>query len=97
MEDLWAIVVVIAAVVVLFILLIVVRRVCQLLPLVDPVVLTGAGITIWDLIGMTFRKVNAATIVKSKIMAVPPVSIDRGRSPPRPWRRTTWPAATCRW
>lgn len=33
-------------------------------------VLTNAGITIWDLIGMTFRKVNAAVIVKSKIMAV---------------------------
>lgn len=33
-------------------------------------VLTGAGITIWDLVGMTFRKVNANEIVKSKIMAV---------------------------
>lgn len=33
-------------------------------------VLTNAGVTIWDLIGMTFRKVNAAVIVKSKIMAV---------------------------
>jgi uncharacterized protein YqfA (UPF0365 family) len=32
--------------------------------------LTGAGITIWDLLGMTFRKVNAAVIVRSKIMAV---------------------------
>jgi uncharacterized protein YqfA (UPF0365 family) len=32
--------------------------------------LTGAGVTIWDLLGMTFRKVNAAVIVKSKIMAV---------------------------
>src|SRR5688500_5190706 len=32
--------------------------------------LTGAGITIWDLIGMTFRKVNKDIIVKSKIMAV---------------------------
>jgi uncharacterized protein YqfA (UPF0365 family) len=31
---------------------------------------TGAGITIWDLIGMTFRKVNKDVIVKSKIMAV---------------------------
>src|SRR5439155_5945781 len=29
-----------------------------------------AGITIWDLIGMTFRKVNKDVIVKSKIMAV---------------------------
>jgi len=32
--------------------------------------LTGAGITIWDLLGMTFRKVNKNLIVKSKIMAV---------------------------
>ena len=31
--------------------------------------LTNADITIWDLIGMTFRKVNATTIVKTKIMA----------------------------
>ena len=31
---------------------------------------TGAGITIWDLLGMTFRKVNPAIIVRSKIMAV---------------------------
>jgi len=32
--------------------------------------LTGAGITIWDLLGMTFRKVNPRVIVKAKIMAV---------------------------
>ena len=32
--------------------------------------LTGAGISIWDLIGMTFRKVNKDVIVKTKIMAV---------------------------
>lgn len=31
---------------------------------------TGAGISIWDLIGMYFRKVNAAVITRSKIMAV---------------------------
>jgi uncharacterized protein YqfA (UPF0365 family) len=31
---------------------------------------TGAGITIFDLLGMTFRKVNPAVIVRSKIMAV---------------------------
>lgn len=31
--------------------------------------LTGANITIFDLIGMTFRKVNARSIVRSKIMA----------------------------
>jgi uncharacterized protein YqfA (UPF0365 family) len=33
-------------------------------------VTTGAGITIWDLLGMTFRKVNPAVIVRTKIMAV---------------------------
>lgn len=33
-------------------------------------VLTGAGIGIWDLLGMTFRKVKPAVIVRSKIMAV---------------------------
>jgi uncharacterized protein YqfA (UPF0365 family) len=32
--------------------------------------MTGAGITIWDLLGMTFRKVNPSVIVQSKIMAV---------------------------
>jgi len=31
---------------------------------------TGAGITIWDLIGMKFRKVNPIVILRSKIMAV---------------------------
>lgn len=33
-------------------------------------VLTGANISLFDLIGMTFRKVNKDVIVKSKIMAV---------------------------
>ncbi len=33
-------------------------------------VTTGAGISIWDLLGMTFRKVNPAVITRSKIMAV---------------------------
>jgi len=33
-------------------------------------VTTGAGIGIFDLLGMTFRKVNPTIIVKSKIMAV---------------------------
>src|SRR5687767_9408376 len=31
---------------------------------------TKAGITIWDLLGMSFRKVNPRIIVRSKIMAV---------------------------
>jgi uncharacterized protein YqfA (UPF0365 family) len=33
-------------------------------------VLTNADVTIWDLLGMTFRKVNPNVIVRSKIMAV---------------------------
>ena len=33
-------------------------------------VTTGAGISIFDLLGMTFRKVDPAVIVRSKIMAV---------------------------
>ncbi len=33
-------------------------------------VTTGASIGIFDLLGMTFRKVNPAVIVRSKIMAV---------------------------
>lgn len=33
-------------------------------------VTTRAGISIWDLLGMTFRKVNPAVIVRSKIIAV---------------------------
>ena len=33
-------------------------------------VLTGAGVGIWDLVGMWFRRVDARMIVKSKIMAV---------------------------
>ena len=61
---------VVLAVVVLFVLLIIVGGVRQLFSAVDSVVSHGAGITIWDLIGMTFRKVNKDVIVKSKIMAV---------------------------
>jgi uncharacterized protein YqfA (UPF0365 family) len=33
-------------------------------------VMTGAGITIFDLLGMTFRKVNPAVMMRAKIMAV---------------------------
>ena len=33
-------------------------------------VTTGAGIGIFDLLGMTFRKVNPTVMVRSKIMAV---------------------------
>jgi uncharacterized protein YqfA (UPF0365 family) len=39
---------------------------------------TGAGITIFDLLGMTFRKVNPAVIVQSKIMAVQALGDETG-------------------
>ena len=40
-------------------------------------VLTHAEITIWDLLGMTFRKVTASVIVKSKIILIT-AGVDRG-------------------
>ncbi|HEY2415252.1 MAG TPA: flotillin-like protein FloA [Pirellulaceae bacterium] len=61
---------VVLAVVVLFVLLIIVGVFANYFRLWIQSFLTGAGITIWDLIGMTFRKVNKDVIVKSKIMAV---------------------------
>src|SRR5438067_9171851 len=60
----------VAAVAVLFVLLIIVAVFANYFRLWIQSFLTGAGITIWDLIGMTFRKVNKDVIVKSKIMAV---------------------------
>jgi len=58
-----------AAVVVLFCLLLIVAVFANYFRLWIQSFLTGAGITIWDLIGMTFRQVNKDVIVKSKIMA----------------------------
>jgi uncharacterized protein YqfA (UPF0365 family) len=58
------------AVVVLFVLLVIFGVFARFFRLWIQSVLTNAGITIWDLLGMTFRKVNPALIVKSKIMAV---------------------------
>ena len=60
-------------------------------------VTTGAGIGIFDLMRMTFRKVNPTVIVRSKIMAVQAGSTKAKASPARRSRPTTWPAATCRW
>ena len=42
-------------------------------------VTTGAGISIFDLLGMTFRRVNPTVIVRSKIMAVQ-AGLDEGDS-----------------
>jgi uncharacterized protein YqfA (UPF0365 family) len=61
---------IVIAVVVLFALLIVLAVFANYFRLWIQSFLTGAGITIWDLIGMTFRKVNKDVIVKTKIMAV---------------------------
>jgi len=69
-DQVFAIGAVVIAVVVLFVLLIIVAVFANYFRLWIQSFLTGAGITIWDLIGMTFRKVNKDVIVKSKIMAV---------------------------
>jgi uncharacterized protein YqfA (UPF0365 family) len=61
---------VMAAIAVLIILLVIIAVFANYFRLWIQSFLTGAGITIWDLIGMTFRKVNKDVIVKSKIMAV---------------------------
>jgi uncharacterized protein YqfA (UPF0365 family) len=70
LADLGPIIAIAAAVFILFFMLIVVAVFANYFRLWIQSFLTGAGITIWDLIGMTFRKVNKDVIVKSKIMAV---------------------------
>ncbi len=57
-------------VVILVILLVIFSVLARYFRLWIQSVLTNAGISIWDLLGMTFRKVNPAVIVRSKIMAV---------------------------
>src|SRR5438874_3809736 len=69
-QEIWGVIMVIAAVIFLFILLIIIAVFANYFRLWIQSFLTAAGITIWDLIGMTFRKVNKDVIVKSKIMAV---------------------------
>src|SRR4029453_5111832 len=69
-DQMLAIAAVVGAVVVLFILLIIIAVFANYFRLWIQSFLTQAGISIWDLIGMTFRKVNKDVIVKSKIMAV---------------------------
>src|SRR5262245_8133753 len=70
LADLGPIIAIAAAVFILFFMLIVVAVFANYFWFWIQSFLTGAGITIWDLIGMTFRKVNKDVIVKSKIMAV---------------------------
>ncbi len=69
-ENIGYMVAIIGAVMVLFILLIIVAVFANYFRLWIQSFLTDAHISIWDLIGMTFRKVNKDVIVKSKIMAV---------------------------
>jgi uncharacterized protein YqfA (UPF0365 family) len=69
-SDWTAMIAIVIAVAVLFALLIVMAIFANYFRLWIQSFLTGAGISIWDLIGMTFRKVNKDVIVKSKIMAV---------------------------
>src|SRR2546430_5679439 len=69
-DQIFAIGAMVVAVVVLFMVLIVFAVFANYLRLWLQSFFSRAGITIWDLIGMTFRKVNKDVIVKSKIMAV---------------------------
>jgi uncharacterized protein YqfA (UPF0365 family) len=70
LQDILAFAIVIAVVVAVLMVLIAVAVLANYFRLWVQSVFTGAGIGIWDLIGMTFRKVNMDVIVKSKIMAV---------------------------
>jgi uncharacterized protein YqfA (UPF0365 family) len=70
LENAGFMIAVIVAVFVLFMMLIIFAVFANYFRLWIQSFLTGAKITIWDLIGMTFRKVNKDVIVKSKIMAV---------------------------
>jgi uncharacterized protein YqfA (UPF0365 family) len=68
--DLLGVGIVVGAVLVLLVLLIIIAVFANYFRLWIQSFLTDAKISIWDLIGMTFRKVNKDVIVKSKIMAV---------------------------
>src|SRR6187401_2801116 len=69
-EGVIGVAIIIGAVLVLLVLLIIIAVFANYFRLWIQSFLTDAKITIWDLIGMTFRKVNKDVIVKSKIMAV---------------------------
>jgi uncharacterized protein YqfA (UPF0365 family) len=68
--DLRAVIGIAIAVVILLVLLVILGIFAKYFRLWIQSVLTNAGISIWDLLGMTFRKVNPAVIVRTKIMAV---------------------------
>src|SRR5687768_16793769 len=69
-SNLWAFLLLAFAVFVVIVLLVIMLIFAQYFRWWIQSFLTGAGISMWDLIGMTFRKVNIGTIVKAKIMAV---------------------------
>jgi len=69
-EDITAIITVVVVVVLLFFALVALAIFARYFRLWIQSKTTGAGIGILDLLGMTFRKVNPAVIVRSKIMAV---------------------------
>ena len=69
-ENFAAIALMVGAILVLVMLLVLAMTFANYFRLWIQSFLTGAGITIWDLIGMTFRKVNKDQIVRSRIMAV---------------------------
>jgi uncharacterized protein YqfA (UPF0365 family) len=61
---------IVIALVILVVLLVIAGIFARYFRLWIQCVLTHADVTIWDLLGMTFRKVNPTVIVRSKIMAV---------------------------
>ena len=69
-NDIFYVIAVLLAVMFLIVVLIVIAVFANYFRLWVQSYMTGANISIWDLIGMTFRKVNKDVIVKSKIMAV---------------------------
>jgi uncharacterized protein YqfA (UPF0365 family) len=69
-KDTWQLIVIVGIVIGLFFALIVLAVFARFFRLWLQSFLTGAGIGIFDLIGMKFRNVNLSVIVRSKIMAV---------------------------
>ncbi len=69
-DDPWMIGIIVAIVIAFFFGLIILAVFARYFRLWIQSVSTGASIGIWDLLGMTFRKVSPAVIVRTKIMAV---------------------------
>src|SRR5438093_5401475 len=69
-SDPWKILVVIAGIFLAFLALILLIFMAKFFNLWIQSITTGAGIGLFDLIGMWLRKVNATVIVRSQIMAI---------------------------